>query len=201
VVQVFACRSVSISSSAAAVTAPVNGSEGEQITVRFDGLGIMRGRIDKLREDGFVFTILLSPDQRRKLAQKIDWLKRRQLRGERDKRGYQRQQPADPRSTITLPDGHILRCFVIDYSRSGAAVSADHLPAINSTVVIGALAARVVRHLDIGFSVKFDAVQDAEGLESLITGFEPAELNGMGRRLASAARSLHNAVGKLEIKD
>lgn len=186
-VQVFACRCRSISASAASVTAPVNGEDGELITVRLDGLGIMRGRIDKLFEDGFVFSIIASSDQRRKLAARIDALKRRRGHREADRRAYQRQQPSDPRSTITLPNGHVLRCFVIDYSRSGAAVSADHLPAIGSQVVIGALAARVVRHLDIGLSVKFDAVQDAEGLEALITGFEPGPATGS---VAAAARAL-----------
>lgn len=187
IVQVFACRSRSISASAAAITAPVNGDEGELITVRFDGLGIMRGRIDRSFEDGFVFSILASAEQRRKLAVRIDALKRRNAHTEKDRRGYQRQQPSDPRSTIILADGHILRCFVIDYSRSGAAVSADHLPAIGSRVVVGALVARVVRHLDIGFSVKFDAVQDVEGLEALITGFEPGPADSVRRARVPAA--------------
>jgi hypothetical protein len=189
-VQVFACRCRSISASAASITAPVNGEEGELITVRLDGLGIMRGRIDRPLEDGFVFAILASGEQRRKLAGRIDWLKRRSGRPAADRRSYQRQQPADPRSTITLADGHVLRCFVMDYSRSGAAVSADHLPAINAQVVLGALAARVVRHLDVGFSVKFDAVQDGEGLEDLITGFEPGPGTGS---IAAAARALRRA--------
>jgi hypothetical protein len=172
-VQVFACRTRDISPASAAVTAPVLGDEGELITARFDGLGIMRGRIERLLDDGFVVAISASEPQRRKLAGQISELKRRSAAGVLEKRSYRRQQPGDPRSAIAFGGGPAQRCFVIDFSRSGAAVSAECTPPVGSRVVLGVLASRVVRHLDVGFSVRFDAVQDAEGLESLITGFAP----------------------------
>jgi len=172
-VEVFACRARSISSVAAAVTAPVAGDEGEWLTVRFDGLGIVRGQIERIFDDGFAFSIIASDGQRARLASNIAALNRRSSRIEHDKRGYRRSQPADPRSTVTLPGGKVLRCFISDMSRSGAAVSADHVPEIGSSLVVGALACSVVRLLDVGFAVEFDAVQDETGLEGLLTGYEP----------------------------
>lgn len=172
VVQVFACRTQGISPSAVSVTAPVLGDIGEPITARLDGLGIVRGEIERHLDHGFVFTIAASPDQRKKLAAKIEALRRRSHAAATEKRAYRRQQPVDPRSVLTLPDGTLMRCFVIDFSRSGAAISADYAPEIGARLVIGALAARVVRHLEVGFSVQFEAVQDAEGLDALLTGFE-----------------------------
>jgi hypothetical protein len=153
-VQVFACRTRSLSPLAALVTAPVVGEEGELLTAHLNGVGILRGRIEQRTDDGFHFEITASPEQRRKLALKIQSLRRR-IRGGPglDRRGYRRHRPLDPRSAITMPDGQVLRCFVIDISRSGAAVSVDWSPAIGTPVVLGALAARVVRYLDIGFSV------------------------------------------------
>jgi hypothetical protein len=186
-VQVFACRARSISPTAASVTAPVPGEVGELITARFDGLGIMRGEIDKLVDDGFVFSISASLEQRKKLGAKIDLLKRRNLVGALEKRAYRRQQPLDPRSVITLPDGGVLRCFVIDFSRSGAAISADYMPDIGARVVVGALAAKVVRYLDVGFSVQFEAVQDAEGLGALLTGYQPRLASASDQRTAATA--------------
>jgi hypothetical protein len=170
---VYACRSDTISTSAASVTAPVRGDEGEWLTARFDGIGIIRGLIEKLTQEGFIFQIVASDEHRAKLAAKIDWLRRHNKRIQDDKRRFDRFVPADPRSAITFADGMVAKCFVIDISRSGAAVSAHHRPPVGEAVVIGILAAHVIRHLDVGFAVEFDAPQDAEGLEQLVTGYEP----------------------------
>jgi hypothetical protein len=171
-VEVFACRTQSISPFAAAVTAPVLGGVGEGLTARLDGLGIMRGEIERHLDDGFVFTLVASEDQRDKLAKRLSSLRRRSVVEVQDKRGHQRHKPIDPRSVITLAGGTTMRCFVIDLSRSGAALSADLAPEVGTPLVVGKLACRVVRPLDVGFVVKFDAVQDADEVELLVTGFD-----------------------------
>jgi hypothetical protein len=171
-VEVYACRTQSISPIAAAVQAPVACDPGGWLTARFDGLGIVRGMLERLTGDGFVFEIVASEENRRKLAAKIQSLKRMSVRQTQDRRGYRRGQPIDARSTLTFGDGTIARCFVIDYSRSGAALSARLTPEPGTAVVLGTLRCHVVRRLDVGFAVQFDAVQDSEGLERLITGYE-----------------------------
>ncbi len=172
-VEVFACRSQSISASAASVIAPAIGGIGEWLTARFDGLGIVRGSIIRHLSDGFAFGIVGSATQQLKLASKIEALMQRSIRVREDKRGYRRFQPRDPRSTLSLEDGRMLRCFVINISRSGAAVSAEYAPPVGAPVVIGTLACHVIRPLDVGFAVQFDAPQEAEGLEGMLTGYEP----------------------------
>ncbi|MEO8758035.1 MAG: PilZ domain-containing protein [Devosia sp.] len=169
-VEVYACRTQSISAAAAAITAPVTGVAGEWVTARFDHIGIVRGQIERLTPDGFVFQINISDEERQKLALKITWLKRKSVRLQEDKREFRRFQPRDPRSTLTLADGAVIKCFVIDLSRNGAALSAHQRPAVGVPVVIGKLKSHVVRHLEIGFAVAFEAAQDAEGLEQLVTG-------------------------------
>jgi hypothetical protein len=171
-VEVFACRTQSISPFAAALTAPVIGGVGQGLTARLDGLGIMRGWIERHIEDGFVFTLVASDDQRTKLAKRLASLRRRSVVDVQDKRGFERYKPIDPRSVITLADGTVMRCFVIDLSRSGAALSADFAPEIGSHLVVGKLACMVVRPLDVGFVVKFDALADASELELLVTGYD-----------------------------
>jgi hypothetical protein len=180
-VEVFACRTQSISSISAAITAPVPGEIGDWLTARFDGIGIVRGWIDRLTKDGFVFQITATEAQRHKLAAKIDWLKKKAVRVNEDKRSYRRFQPRDPRSTLGLPDGGVERCFVVDLSRSGACLSTKYVPKVGEQLVLGTLACRVVRQLPVGFAVQFDAPQDAEGLEQLVTGYEPK-----GRGMAAA---------------
>jgi hypothetical protein len=171
-VEVFACRTQSISPFAAALTAPVLGEVGDGLTARLDGLGIVRGEIERHLDDGFVFTLVASEDQRNKIAKRLTALRRRSVVDVQDKRSFERHRPIDPRSVITLPDGTAMRCFVINLSRSGAALSADIAPEIGTSLVVGKLACTVVRPLDVGFVVKFDAVADASELELLVTGFD-----------------------------
>lgn len=172
-VEVFACRTQSLSVSAAALTAPVTGDIGERMTARLDGIGILRGHIDRPTNDGFVFQIVTSEPQKRRLAAKIAFLKKSVAHRDGDKRAFRRFQPTDPRTTLRFQDGRVVKCFVIDLSRGGAALSAHFKPEIGEPVVIGALQCHVVRHLAVGFAVEFDASQDAEGLEQLATGYEP----------------------------
>ncbi|RYE08689.1 MAG: hypothetical protein EOP22_12255 [Hyphomicrobiales bacterium] len=172
-VEVYACRTQSISAAAVSITAPVAGDPGEWLTARFDGIGIVRGTIERHIDDGFVFDIVASDQHRAKLAAKIDWLKKKSVRKQNDQRDFRRFQPRDPRSTLGLQDGRVAKCFVIDMSRSGAAVSCQYVPQVGEQLVLGTLICHVVRRLDVGFAVQFEASQDAEGLEQLVTGFEP----------------------------
>jgi len=172
-IEVFACRTQSISAAAAAILAPVPGAPGEAVTARFDGVGIVQGSVDRLTKDGFVFQIAASDEDRAKLAAKIDWLKQKSVRKQEEHRAHKRFQPRDPRSTIRLASGEVLRCFVIDLSRSGAAVSCQHAPEIGERLTLATLACHVVRRLRVGFAVQFEIAQEGEGFEQLITGFEP----------------------------
>jgi hypothetical protein len=171
--QVYACRTQSVSAAAIAMTAPVTGEVGERLTARFDGLGIVRGYVERQTADGFVFKITASDQNRIKLAAKILWLKQKHARQQSDKREHRRFQPIDPRSILGLGDGAVTKCFVIDLSSGGAAISASFKPEVGTKLVLGRVSAHVVRHLEVGFAVEFDAPQDVAGVEQLTTGFAP----------------------------
>lgn len=172
-VQAFACRIMSISASALVLVAPVQGQVGESVLVDVDGYGLVRGEVSQLRADGFVCRAILTGDQKQRLATWIGWLRRHGGRVAGDKRGHMRLKPRDARTTITLSGGTMVRCLVTDLSRSGAAVSTDFALEIGSQVMIGKVAARVVRALDIGFAVEFERVLQAKEADTLVTGFEP----------------------------
>ena len=104
---------------------------------------------------------------------KIDWLKQRSVRKQEDHRAFKRFQPRDPRSTVRLESGEVLRCFVIDLSRGGAALSCQHAPQLGEKLVLGTVACHVVRKLAVGFAVQFETPQEPDGLEQLAAGFEP----------------------------
>jgi len=63
--------------------------------------------------------------------------------------------PVNPHSILTLADGTIQDCFVIDMSPSGVAVSAPMQPQIGTPLAVGACIGRVIRLLPDGFAVKF----------------------------------------------
>ena len=168
--KVYACRTQSISATSIAITAPVKGAEGEWLTARFDGLGIVRGCVERRTGDGFVFQVSATPEERTKLAASIAWLKSQRTHKETDKREHRRFRPRDPRSQLRIGDGEPMNCFVIDLSRGGAAVSAATRPEIGEIVTLNTLAGKVVRHLDVGFAMKFAAQQDADEVERLATG-------------------------------
>jgi hypothetical protein len=106
---------------------------------------------------------------REKLSTKLTWLEGRlQDPAIRDARKSARIIPASPHSTLTLADGTIHGCFVIDMSVSGVAVSAQLQPEIGTPLAVGSCIGRVVRLLPDGFAVKFVEMQNRHYLDRLI---------------------------------
>lgn len=163
--QVFACRTVSISTREVLLIAPVAGSEGDWLSARFDHIGLFNGQVGRRIPDGFAMTFAATPGERAKLAARLTWLKKRSMHAAVEHRAAQRRVPHDPQSVLLLPDNTTLGCFIIDLSRSGVAVSADIVPDIGAPIAVGTLVGNVARHFESGFAVKFAAIQDAKGLE------------------------------------
>lgn len=167
-IPVYACRLCSISTRMLVAVGPVVGKEGETVSAHFNEFGIMRGQITRRLASGFATDLQMSESEREKLAAKIDWHKKHIHAQVPDKREHRRILPRDPRSTIFLADGQKVPCFVIDVSRSGAAVSAHFWPELGMPMALGRVVGRVVRHLEVGFALQFIQPQDFEDLENLI---------------------------------
>jgi hypothetical protein len=162
---VFACRLKSISADGFVAAAPVAGKVGDLLTADFAPFGTLHGRIARHAADGFV--VELTGDGA-DLAQKIDQYQHRVWEGPAEKRGEERFMPGEPRSVILFGAGKVLPCLVIDYSASGVAVSADIELAEGTPVTVGQVCGKVVRGFDVGFAVKFDALQDRDEVEQLL---------------------------------
>jgi hypothetical protein len=173
-VPVYACRLCSISTRLMVCAAPVVGKRDELVTSHFDAFGILRGRISRQLPSGFVVDLIVTEEEREKLAAKIRWQKLRVLDNIPDRREHRRILPRDPRTVITLADGSRVPCFVIDISQTGVAVSAAIWPALGTPMAVGKLVGRVVRHLDVGFAMQFIQMQPFEQLEALIA--PPADI-------------------------
>jgi hypothetical protein len=164
----FACRTLTISSEAIMLSAPVCGPLGERVIAAFDELGKLEGKIVRLIEHGFEMRLTQGPSQREVLTGKIEWLERNKHLKLQDVRLHKRKVPKNSHSTVLLPDGSVLSCFVIDMSVSGAAVSAELSPRLGDVLAVGKIVGRVVRVFSEGFAIRFIRCHDPDVLESLL---------------------------------
>jgi hypothetical protein len=164
----FACRAVSISAGAIAVAAPVIPKTGVRVIADVDQLGRLRGTTARVFERGFAINVEATKQEREMLATKIGWIERYRDFAIRDNRTHARFIPRRPLTFLTLADGSILSCFVIDISVGGAAVSADFAPAIGTVLAVGNVVGRVVRFIFGGFAVQFVTLQDRQEVEKRV---------------------------------
>lgn len=167
-ISVFACRTQGISPLSATVSAPILGKVGEPVSANFEDIGLMRGHISRLVEGGFVMDVDTDANDIEKLAARIEWIKKKAAFGVPDSRSHKRVIPRSPHSTLVLADGKKVKCFIVDMSASGAAVSADFRPALGTPLAIGKVVARVVRRLEVGFAAQFLEPQPLETIEKLL---------------------------------
>jgi hypothetical protein len=164
----FAARVEHISPVEMTLSVPVTGDIGDQVLVKVDRLGDLRGLVAKRTRTGFVMNISATETERAQIKVKIDWFEKIRARKVVNKRRHDRFTPIDPHSTLIFADGSTLRCFVIDMSSSGAAVSAKVVPAAGTPLALGKVVGRVVRHLPNGFAIRFVNPVDIKLLEDLL---------------------------------
>jgi hypothetical protein len=131
--------------------------------IPFAGLTIVAyleelGRIEAITNNavpgGFRITFALKGVRLEKLESRIKWLGKRQASGE-EGRKQARFEPRDSQSQITLPDGRVYNCEVIDISVSGAGITVDVMPSLGTYVMLGKMRGRVVRYLENGVGIEF----------------------------------------------
>jgi hypothetical protein len=165
----FACRTSRVSPFRMMVDVPVVGKLGDHITSYFPDFGKLEGFISDTIGGGFLLELDMVRSMRQKMADKLTWLEKKQSdHSITDLRKDARVIPANPHSTLTFADGATHRCFVIDMSVSGVAVSADVQPQIGAPLAVGACVGRVVRILPDGFAVKFVEPQNRNHLNRLL---------------------------------
>lgn len=103
---------------------------------------------------GFKVRYAATGSRLERLQQRIEWLRQKNA-GATESRRHPRFEPKDKHSSITLPDGRVYNCEVIDISISGAAIRTDVLPSIGTYVMLGKMKGRVVRYLESGVAIEF----------------------------------------------
>ncbi len=170
---VYACRTQSLSPTTAAIAGPV-ADVGQTVSLLLDHVGFLKGQVTRRLEGGFHVDLVIDLKEQKKLAAKINWLKKRSVRQATDKREAPRQRPRNPTAYFYL-GGEEHECFLIDVSLTGAGISSATRPPIGTPLQIGQLSGHVVRHMDVGFGLQFDPPQTAESLEAALSARRPAE--------------------------
>jgi hypothetical protein len=166
--RMFACRAVNISTHEVTVAAPVTADIGVRVIADIEQLGRLRGSIIRVFKLGFAMSVEANDQEREMLATKINWVERNKDFEIIENRAHARFIPRHPLSLLTLADGAVLPCFVVDISVSGAAISADVVPKIGAVLAVGTVVGRVVRYVVGGFAVQFIAAQNRQEVEELV---------------------------------
>lgn len=170
-IRTFACRATRVSPFRMMVEAPVVGKVGDSFTSYFQDFGNLEGTISDTTTRGLLLELEMTRSMRAKLAKKLTWLekKKNDPSSVRDVRKNPRFIPKASRSTLTLADGTVHGCFIIDVSLSGVAVTAQIQPPIGTPLAIGACIGRVNRHMPDGFAIKFVNEKSRDELNRLVT--------------------------------
>jgi len=166
----FACRTTRVSPFRMIMDVPVVGKIGDRLTSYFEEFGKFEGCITDTMSGSFLFELEMTHAMREKFADKLTWIEKKQKDPSvRDTRNNPRFVPVAPHAMLTLADGSMQSCFIIDMSVSGAAVSSALQPPIGMPLVIGACVGRVVRHLPNGFAIRFVETHRQQDLIRLIS--------------------------------
>jgi hypothetical protein len=117
------------------------------------------GRVEALSADpvpgGFRVIFTHAGARRDRFAARLNWVYAKRGEDAADQRRHFRHELAERTSHITLPDGRIYPCEVIDISLSGAAVKVDVIPSLGTYVMLGKMRGRIVRYHDTGIALEF----------------------------------------------
>lgn len=165
----YPCQVINMSPGGLAMFAPGIGMVGERVVAYLDHIGRVEGKIARLIDNGFAMTVSATPRKRDKLAAQLTWLANRQILNLPEDRRHDRIVPRNASAILTMDEGAVMPCRIIDLSLSGAAVSAEIRPEVGMAVTLGRVHARVVRHLEEGFALEFVHPQLPETVEDNVT--------------------------------
>jgi hypothetical protein len=153
------CRTLDVSPGGACLIAPQGQKLGESIVLYLDQIGRVPAIVARAGpEGGFGVTFAATAHKREKIADQLTWL----LNKDRfpPDEGPQEARFSPAGVAVSLEDGKILHCEVVDFSMVGASLkTAQKPPPIGAWVRIGQTYGRVARYLPQGFAVDFQAVR------------------------------------------
>ena len=140
----------------------------ERIVAYIDHLGRVEGNVVAVDGRGFSMSINATDRKREKLAAQLTWLANKHELGLPEDRRHDRLTPRSTTSELTLEDGTLHVCRIMDLSLSGAAVDVEARPPIGTPVRLGNMRGRIVRHFMEGVAIEFLSLQSRETLREFL---------------------------------
>ena len=159
------CQVVGLSAEGAVFLTSFAPPAGLPIVAYIDEIGRIEAVTGEPVEEGFAVSFQIGEPRRERIESRIRALQGEPLEEEDiPQRRHLRHEGTAGATQITLPDGRVYPCEVLDVSISGAAVRIDVIPALNTSVLLGRMRGRVVRYLASGVGIEF--AQPAESTDS-----------------------------------
>lgn len=160
--QEYTCRLHDISLGGASILSDILPDDQERVITQFEEIGLLEGNVVRVFADGFAIQFTATHRRRQKLAAQLTWLLNRHELDAADQRrpGHDRIALIPKPVTIRMVNGETYERNVLDVSISGASIQMEMRPEIGSTIVVGRLPARVVRHHERGIGVEFQHIQE-----------------------------------------
>jgi hypothetical protein len=175
----LACRARRVSPFRMMVDVPVVGRVGDRITSYFSEFGEFDGNISDTKQGSILLELEMTPEKREWMADKLTWLEKKQKDPTvQDERKKTRLIPQTSHTTMTMADGSIHTCFVIDVSATGVAVSSELQPPLGMPLAVGSCIGRVVRVFPSGFAIRFVQERGTDELMRLIVRTDRAAGEG-----------------------
>lgn len=149
------CQVVDLTGTGATFLAQFVPAKGLALVAYLEEVGRIEAITSGTVDGGFSVLFSLTGSRLERLQQRIEWLQKRQVGEEPDGRRHARYEPTEKTSQISLPDGRIYNCEVIDISLSGAAIKTEVMPSVGTFLMLGKMRGRVVRYLDQGVAIEF----------------------------------------------
>jgi hypothetical protein len=140
----------------------------ERIVAYLEHIGRVEGRVVETDAQGFAIALNATTRKREKLAAQLTWLANKHELGLPEDRRHERYSPRSPRAELSMDDGRRYPCRIIDLSLSGAAIELEVRPALGTSVTLGTMRGRVVRHFQEGVAMEFVRIQPAESIRALV---------------------------------
>ncbi|MFO1033720.1 MAG: PilZ domain-containing protein [Hyphomicrobiales bacterium] len=162
-----ACQVLDITGDSAIFVSSTAPAAGIHIVAYLEELGRVEVVADAPVAGGFKVKFSATGSRLERLQQRIQWLKQKDD-GAVESRRHPRFEPKDKNSSITLPDGRVYACEVIDISVSGAAIRTAVLPSLGTYIMLGKMKGRIVRYVDGGVAIEFAKQMDKSTFEQQV---------------------------------
>ncbi|WFR96830.1 PilZ domain-containing protein [Rhizobium tumorigenes] len=164
----FECMVVDMSPGDLYVTCEGRPRANERVIAYIDHLGRVEGLVISVDSRGFNMSINATDRKREKLAAQLTWLANKHELGLPEDRRHDRLTPKSATVELTLEDGSVYNCRLMDLSLSGAAVDVEARPALGMAVRLGNMRGRVVRHFREGVAIEFLSLQSRDTLREFL---------------------------------